>query len=378
MRSAAVSSGEPARRAGGGRMGRGVWAWCLAVAAAAAAVVPSVTGHLAGRDRGRRVEDLLAGDALRAAAAPAGSASGGDLPAPTLLAERARRLGPLLASWQTIGGCGAGGGGSAGGVKWVGRNTRGGLFQALIQTSYVRIPYSLAATDDGGYTLTTTMQFGRELNDRASVGVIIPLVYKYYKNVGRLATNPADVSNGGLGDVFLVGTFRFGPINATSVTLGLGFPTGEHAAHYKGSYLTNEKQLGPGNFNGTATVDHVFDEIWGLFLVGGSVGLRGGQNDITNYRAPMASAYSHVGYFLGPFVPAAGLTLTAWKAKDRDQGVEQNVPLSTLAPSASIEWSNDYLALLAGVSLPWGMTTWGGTMRRQPWVASVGMSISPF
>src|SRR5258708_5617540 len=50
------------------------------------------------------------------------------------LSLRVRRLGPLVSSWETVGGCGAGGSGSGAAIKWVGRGGHGGLFN-VIQTA---------------------------------------------------------------------------------------------------------------------------------------------------------------------------------------------------------------------------------------------------
>ena len=46
----------------------------------------------------------------------------------------------LVASWQTVGGCGAGsGGGSSVGLKWIGRNVTGGLFNVHEQVTYTKL-----------------------------------------------------------------------------------------------------------------------------------------------------------------------------------------------------------------------------------------------
>ncbi|MEA2699617.1 MAG: hypothetical protein QOI66_3888, partial [Myxococcales bacterium] len=120
-----------------------------------------------------------------------------------------------------------------------------------------------------------------------------------------------------------------------------------------------------------------FDEIWGLFVVGGSAGYRGGTNDLKSYRAPNASAYAHVGYFAGPFVPAMGLTATGFASHDKDRTETQLTPLFTLAPSASIEWSSDLVALIVWGQLPFG-TSFTGKYSMLPWVVALGVSVSPF
>src|SRR5262249_26138741 len=42
----------------------------------------------------------------------------------------------LLASWQTIGGCGSSGATGTAGIKWIGRGTTGGLFNVQTQANY--------------------------------------------------------------------------------------------------------------------------------------------------------------------------------------------------------------------------------------------------
>ena len=199
---------------------------------------------------------------------------------------------------------------------------------------------------------------------------------------------PVDISNGGIGDISLLGTFRFGPINATSLTASLGLPTGTHDAEYKNDLLTQEKQLGIGRVTGSLTLDHTLDQTWGVIVLGGLVSWRGGENELGNYRAPLAAAYGYAGYFAGPFVPAVGLTLTGFLKPDRDRGIEQDVPLVLLAPNLSVEWSSDWIAVLLGVSLPIGL--YGNTGENlgglkppsvtglQPWTAALGVSVSPF
>jgi hypothetical protein len=143
------------------------------------------------------------------------------------------------------------------------------------------------------------------------------------------------------------------------------------------AYLTQEKQLGFGKWAGSLTLDHVFDQIWGLVLVGGSAGYRGGVNDLESYRAPTASLYSYAGYYMGQFVPSVGLTATGFAQHDRDRNATQNTPLGTLAPSAAVEWSSDYVAVLLGGTLPFG-TSFNGKYAMLPWTVSLGISLSPF
>lgn len=295
------------------------------------------------------------------------------------LSLRVTRLGPMLASWQSIGGCGAGSTGGVGTVKWIGHNTTGGLFQDITLANYIHLAH--------GYNLIFSTQLTRDFTDRWNFGVLVPFAYKRYNDYMGL---PTDIANVGLADINLLGTYKFGSIRDTSLTLSLGLPTGTHDAKYKMDLLTQEKQLGPGTITGSVVVDHTMDKDWGLIVLGGMASWRGGENELGNYRAPFASLYGYAGYFLGPLVPALGLQLSGFLKPDRDRGIEQDVPTLLASLNASLEWSNDWLAVLLGISLPIGLYApladerVGGIRQGQnpigiqPWTAAIGFSVSPF
>jgi len=344
----------------GGLRRRGI-AWFTAASLLALAAYPALDSWFAQAAASRRIARIAAGLRTRSLS-------------PTLdpaLSLRVQRLGPLLASWETVGGCGAGSSAGAGTVKWIGRGTTGGLFTDITQANYTHL------TGASNYVLST--QVSRDISEQWTAGVFVPFLYKRYNDYMGL---PVDISNAGLGDVSLLGTFRFGPINATSLTASLGLPTGTHDASYRNNTLTQEKQLGLGRVTGSLTLDHTVDETWGI-LVGG------GENELRNYRAPVASIYTYAGYFMGPFVPAIGATLTGFLKPDRDRTLDQDVPLVLLAANASIEWSTDWIAVLLGVSVPIGLyakkdVSGNGPLMTQsatglqPWTAALGVSISPF
>lgn len=294
------------------------------------------------------------------------------------LSLRVRRLSGLLSSWETIGGCGAGSSTGAGGaVRWIGRSTHGGLFDQQVMANYLRL--------DDGYNFGVNAQFTRDLSEKWNVGLSIPLLYKYYRNYYGL---PVDISNSGFGDVSALVTRRFGEINDTALTLSLGMPTGVHDGKYRNDYLTQEKQLGAGNFTGGLALEHTLDQDWGVAVFGASATYRGGENDLGNYRAPVAAGYGYCGYFLGPWVPSLGLTVQRFFGVDRDRGLDQQVQLMSVTATLSMEWSTDWVAILAGASLPYG---WEGAAAPdgadendllgagfQPWTVSLGVSMSPF
>jgi hypothetical protein len=164
------------------------------------------------------------------------------------------------------------------------------------------------------------------------------------------------------------------------LTLSLGAPTGTHDANCTrmGPLLVNclpqDRQLGSGQVSGGVQLEHTIDNIWGPIVFGGAFGYPGAENNVQNYRAPSASLYGYAGYLLGPLVPAFGLTLTAFTGKDRDVGFPSERPMVMAAANGSLEWSNDWVALLAGVSLPFSVSAIG----LQPWTVGLGVAFAPF
>jgi hypothetical protein len=339
-------------------------AWMVASALGAAAVYPVLARQLA-HFRNDEALTRLQHRARLDALSPA-------------LSLRVHRLEGLLASWETIGGCGAGTSTGGGGIKWIGHSTSGGFFQLQELATYTRIK-------GGDYILSLNNQVSKDLSEKWNFGVSVPLLYKYYHS--PFLYIPDDISNSGLGDMSLFLVRRFGEINDTSVTATLGLPTGTHTAQFKGTYLSQEKQLGIGKVTGGLTVDHTLDEIWGTIVLGGSFNYRGGKNEIGDYRGPVGNIYAYSGYFVGPFVPALGLTLNRFFGVDRDLGVDQQEALFSLAGTASLEWSTDSIAILAAVSLPYGWDVGGAQDQGgtnplrpglQPWTAGLGVTVSPF
>ena len=343
-------------------------AWLLACVLAAAAAHPWLSNERAAREGAARLARLRT------------TLSQGQGPqVDPAVSLRVSRLDGLLASWETIGGCGAGSStGAGGGIKWIGHSVSGGLFQLQSLATYQHL--------SDGYVLSLNSQVSRDLGEKWNLGVSVPLLYKYYRDYRNL--NPAvNISNGGVGDVSGFLTRRFGEINATSLTLLIGAPTGTYNAEYKTDLLTQEKQLGFGRVTGSLTLDHTLDETWGLIVLGGSFGYRGGRNTLNNYRAPAASVYGYSGYFAGPFVPSLGLGLSHYFGIDEDAGRTQEVQLWAVTGTFAIEWANDWLAILGGVSLPFGWakrgvvdgaTTSSKNAGLQPWTAGIGFTVSPF
>jgi hypothetical protein len=301
---------------------------------------------------------------------------------------RVSETAPLLASWQTIGGCGAGAGaGTGAGVKWIGRNVTGGLFNIQEQVLYT----TLGTPGYPERNLFVNTLITSDVSEKWNVGVNVPYVYKYLTDplhLGGPGSAPVDYSNGGLGDVSLQVTRRLGRINDLALTGIVGLPTGTYKASFtpNGTPINQNQQIGFGRPTASLVLDETLDRVWGLVVLGGMASYRGGKNSIDNYRAPSATGYAYVGYFWGPFVPAFGLSLTGFTGHDRDQNSQQNTPLAALAANASIEWTNSYFAVLLAGSLPYkydGVRTDDSGNPRSPWgfipwTVALGLAAAPF
>jgi hypothetical protein len=362
----------------------------VALALLVIAVAPSAARRWEASRMARQVAELAAGPVADSAGQPACPASLPAAPDPALV-MRVDGPGGAVVSWQTVGGCGAGaGGGSSIGLKWIGRNVRGGLFNVQEQVTYTKI----GAPGYPEYNFFSNTLITRDLGEKWNVGVNLPYVYKYLvdpMHVGGPGVAPVDYSNSGIGDIALLGTRKFGRINDTTLTLLVGLPTGTYREKVGPSQLNQSQQIGFGwptsNFPTSGlTLDHTFDEVWGLWVVGGSASYRGSKNKASNYRSPSATAYSYFGYFLGPLVPAVGLSTTWYPNHDKDQDVIMRTPLLSFAANLSLEYSVDWIAFLLAASFPYGYdgiklnesgeprSPWGFF----PWTVSLGIAASPF
>jgi hypothetical protein len=361
----------------------------VALALLAIAMTPSI---LQRREASRIVEQLGAhgarGELHRQATVAATRAADTVASPDPALIVRVEEQGNLVASWQTIGGCGAGsGGGSSIGLKWIGRGVRGGLFNVQEQGSYTKI----GAPGYPEYNFFSNTLITTGIGEKWIVGINLPLVYKYLvdpTHVGGPGVAPVDYSNAGLGDINLLCTRKLGVINALALTATVGLPTGVYDARFTsgGTPINQSQQIGFGRPTASVTLDQTLDQVWGLAVVGGTASWRGGTNQVHNYRSPSATGYGYVGYFLGPLVPAMGLSITGYKDHDQDQDTPQRTPLFSFAANLSVEWANDWIALLAAASIPYGYdgidknesgmprSPWGFL----PWTVSLGIAASPF
>jgi hypothetical protein len=365
----------------------------LALGLLVAAFLPTLARHEEANRLVGRLDDLVVGASRSFGGERTASvAQPSTMELDPALMVRVAETGGLLSSWQTVGGCGSSGATGSAGIKWIGRGATGGLFNVQVQANYSRLGSSPYQEQD----LFLNTLITRDIAQKWNVGVNIPFVYKYFADplmLGGPTTQAIDYSNGGLGDMSVQGTHRFGAINDTALTLVVGLPTGTYQATFNkisvangGQALHQQQQLGFGKVTGALILDHTIDQIWGNVILGGVAAWRGGQNaPLENYRSPSATGYAYAGYFWGPFVPALGLTLTGFQKHDRDQSQDENSALFVAAANASIEWSTDWIAVLLGGSLPYqyvGATTGGGTPVPAwgwgSWIVALGIAVSPF
>ena len=266
-------------------------------------------------------------------------------PAPSLGAAPTAH--PALASWQTIGGCGAGGGAASapgGGIKWIGRNVTGGAIDAQV--------LSTQTLAHGNHYTSFASRLEYSPLERLNLALNVPVLVKAGDVAVLGQTRQAIIA--GFGDVSLEGSYQLGAIGAHLLMLTVSLPTGSADAVRQGIVLPQHLQLGSGVPGVTGQYELTRDQLWGLLLFGASASYNGWENDIGDYRAPSATAYAHVGYLLDRWVPSAGLTLFGKPAHDRERGADRSAeddPLFMLVPSVGLEWSNAWIAVLPAATL---------------------------
>ncbi len=166
----------------------------------------------------------------------------------------------LLASWQTVGGCGAGsGGGSSVGLKWIGRNVTGGLFNVQEQVSYTKLLGIAAAYPE--YNLFFNTLITADIGEKWNVGVNLPVVYKYLvdpRHVGGPGVPAQDYTNSGIGDISLIGTRKLGRINSLLLTAIVGIPTGTYDAQWNAGQKYPRTSTRPNRSDSERLRDHSF------------------------------------------------------------------------------------------------------------------------
>lgn len=282
--------------------------------------------------------------ALRAASSRTAEPSASADPWPLFLPVQADTP---LASWASIGGCGAGGGSAStpgGAIKWVGRNVTGGLLDVQCMSSQTEAY--------GNWFSAATTRLGMWPTERWGAAVYVPVLYK----VGDVSVlgQGKTARIAGFGDLSLEASRKLGATLAHVLSLIGSLPTGSYDAVRQGIVLPQRLQLGSGVPGMTAQYQYTRDHDWGLVLVGGTLSYNGWENRIHDYRAPTATTSVHVGTILGRLVPSAGLTLFGKPAHDRERGADlapNGDPRLMLIPALGLEWSSDWVALMLAATV---------------------------
>jgi hypothetical protein len=301
----------------------------VSAAFAAAALMPAADRSLADRRLDRQLGAL----------APVRGAA-------TALGPVALPVTRALASWSTVGGCGAGGSSASapgGGIKWVGRNVTGGLLDAQVLTTQT---YA-----SGNQFTAVAARFGGSPTSRSGIALNVPVLYKVGDVSVLGVTRNARIS--GFGDLSLEFSYKLGRIAAHQVMLVASAPTGSSDAVRQGVVLPQHLQLGSGVPGLTGQYQYTRDHDWGLVLLGATASYAGWENAIGDFRSPSATGFAHIGYLLGPWVPSAGLTLFGKPLHDRERGARRafSDPLFMLVPSVGLEWSRDWIAILPAATV---------------------------
>jgi hypothetical protein len=252
-----------------------------------------------------------------------------------------------LASWASIGGCGAAGSSASsagGGIQWVGRHVTGGLVD--VQT------LSTQTFAHGNLFTAVATRLGTSVGPRFGFALNVPVLYKVGEVTVLGVTRSARIS--GFGDLGLELSYKLGAIGSHQLMVVASAPTGAHDAVRQGIVLPQHLQLGSGVPGLTAQYQHTRDQDWGLVLLGATASYAGWRNDVGDYRSPSATAYGYAGYMIGRWVPSAGLTLFAKPLHDRERGADRAGsldPLAMVVPSLGLEWSTDWIAVLPAATL---------------------------
>ena len=224
-----------------------------------------------------------------------------------------RPSGSELVTWGNVGGCGVGGTGGGGGIRWIGRRSGG-----------APVEVELLANVSRGEDLTSTstsLKVTGDVPGRFNLGVQVPYVDNT-RHVDDFWGGEADLSVSGLGDASLLISRKFGLEGRTSASLTLGIPTGEHDVQIQSYTLPYDAQPGKGVFTASLTVEQSLNRDWGPIIIGGGYNYGGGENDIENYRADSLTGYCYVGYRTERLVHSVGANVSIALGKDRNLGNE--------------------------------------------------------
>jgi hypothetical protein len=170
---------------------------------------------------------------------------------------------PALTPWQSVGGCGVGGGaGSGASVPWLGQGITGTIIDAEVRLS------GSALTEVGGGSSTcqsTTLPLSLSFHPRfADIIVNMPLLLKQVQYGAQQSAVSA-----GFGDLHLTLNRTFGMEGQFAAIAGIGLATGKSDIHdLNHQLLPSTGQLGGGTFGGLLGANYTITRDWGTFLFG--------------------------------------------------------------------------------------------------------------
>ena len=225
-------------------------------------------------------------------------------------------VGPELACWKNIGGCGVGGSGGGADIYWVGRKVPGGKTEVETFLSY--------SSGEDLKTLKLNLRVMYHLPDRFNVGLQVPYLHTtrhdpdYETAMGFAKLLEVD----SFGDLSLIVSRSFGITGATSASLKIGFPTAPFNLSQDSWHIPYDAQPGRGELTTALSIEYVKDRDYGPMIFGASYSYNGGENDAGDFKADAVSAYTYLSYKTDTMVHSAGVNLSYALAYDRNLGTE--------------------------------------------------------
>ncbi len=167
--------------------------------------------------------------------------------------------------WQSVGGCGAGGGATGGGASamWIGKGVQGALLDLEIRYSN-----SVTHAPGGGMSLLRSSSVPFTLGYHGAgydLNLSLPFSWKLkYAGGGNIQT-------AGFGDLGVTYVKKLGMSGGLAAQLGVTLPTGKSNIHdLSHDLVSSDVQNGSGVLAGTMGLDWTGDQEWGMIILGGS------------------------------------------------------------------------------------------------------------
>lgn len=301
-----------------------------------------------------------------------------------------------LTPWASIGGCGAGGSGSGGGgdgIRWLGMGVSGGLIDVEVMSKFN------IDQDYRGFLITPRLSFKPSWT--TELGITIPVMSKTGEVQYQTNEESFDRTTGGLGDIGIDFSKRFGISGEYNAQVSLQLPSGQYDIK-RGSerderFLPARLQKGSGLYSMSLSVNRTFDVNDGFWIVEASYdhpfivrpfskenqmidtyysayknrkdnsrfyyrGKAYGENDLGAYTPPNISVSAYYGYKgIDNYVHSWGFTFDAplgvnWINSEKTEIYDPHPDPDHTAWSASftygIEFSRPKFPIFMAVSLP--------------------------